>query len=278
MGGARRVRPGELWSLWNMITVTGDKYVRVGTAIHAIKAAFLLFEGGDQIWPPQKRAEVIEETKNALAVLIDICDEIGLSRARDLVAHAHDDLPQTTREFDLLFRAVMVDIERTVFLFLPDHLARYYEIIFPSVVTIAFPMASKELVWAGNSLATGSYTASVFHSMRAAEIGVRVLGHELGVEFPDKPLELAEWQNILDQCDSIVGKMKEMRRGTEKDEKLGFYSQAAIQFRYFKDAWRVRVAHARETYEEKPAIRVFDHTLEFFETLATRLKEPRPSV
>jgi hypothetical protein len=105
-------------------------------------------------------------------------------------------------------------------------------------------MASKELVWAGNALACGLYTATVFHSMRAAEIGVRVLGKELGVEFPDKPLELAEWQSILDNCDSKIGAMKQLPRGTEKDDKLNFYSQAAVQFRYFKDAWRVRVAHA----------------------------------
>ena len=67
--------------------------------------------------------------------------------------------------------------------------------------------------------------------------------------------------------------MKGLPRGTYKDEELKFYSQAAVQFRYFKDAWRVRVAHARETYEESPAIQVFTHTLEFFDTLATRLKE-----
>jgi HEPN domain-containing protein len=172
----------------------------------------------------------------------------------------------------------MTDIEKTVFLYIPEHLAKYYEIVFPSIVTTAFPLASKELVWAGNALAVGAYTACVFHSMRAAEIGVRVLGNELGVEFPDKPLELAEWQNILDKSDSIIGEMKKMRRGTDKDEKLNFYSQAAVQFRYFKDAWRVRVAHARESYEERDAIKVFTHTHEFFETLATRLKEPKPSV
>jgi hypothetical protein len=114
--------------------------------------------------------------------------------------------------------------------------------------------------------------------MRAAEIGVRVLGNELGVTFPDKPIELAEWQNILDQADSKIVAMKQLPRGTYKDEELNFYSQAAVQFRYFKDAWRVRVAHARDTYEELPATRVFNHTHEFFETLATRLKEPKPSV
>ena len=109
--------------------------------------------------------------------------------------------------------------------------------------------------------------------MRAAEIGVRVLAKELKVSFPDKPLELAEWQNILDQADSKIIDMKALPRGTFKDEQVNFYSQAAVQFRYFKDAWRVRVAHARETYEESPALKVFNHTQEFFETLATRLKE-----
>jgi hypothetical protein len=109
--------------------------------------------------------------------------------------------------------------------------------------------------------------------MRAAEIGVRVLGAALGVSFPDKPLELAEWQNILDQADSKIIAMKNLPRGTHKDEELNFYSQSAVQFRYFKDAWRVRVAHARETYEESAALQVFTHTLEFFDTLAIRLKE-----
>ena len=72
--------------------------------------------------------------------------------------------------------------------------------------------------------------------------------------------------------------MKELLRGEFKDEELTFYSQAAVQFRYFKDAWRVRVAHARASYEESQALTVFNHTLEFFDVLATRLSEPEPSV
>jgi HEPN domain-containing protein len=144
----------------------------------------------------------------------------------------------------------------------------------PSIITVAFPSASEELVAAGNGLTASLYTACVFHSMRAAEIGLRALGNELGVSFPDKPIELAEWANILDQAESKIVAMKALPRGTEKDEQLHFYSQAALQFRYFKDAWRVRVSHARENYEEAAAIRVFNHTMEFFETLATRLYEP----
>jgi cytochrome P450 len=145
--------------------------------------------------------------------------------------------------------------------------------VLPSIVTVAFPLAAKELVSAGNAFAAGLPTSCVFHSMRAAEIGVRVLAKALGVTFPDKPIELAEWQNILDQADSKIVAKKNLPRGSAKDEELNFYSQAAVQFRYFKDAWRIRVAHARETYEDYQARRIFDHTLEFFETLSARLKE-----
>jgi hypothetical protein len=81
-----------------------------------------------------------------------------------------------------------------MFLFVSEHLAKYHDLILPSIITTAFPFASKELVEAGNCLAASLYTASVFHSMRGAEIGLRVLGIELGVSFPDKPIELAEWQ------------------------------------------------------------------------------------
>jgi hypothetical protein len=267
--------PGKLWSLWDMVTVSAEKYVTLGELIQQVRISFVLRESPGIHDDDDAR---IGELRDTLKHLIQSCEELGLSRAQELVSHSYDDLPQSTREWELLLRAIMTDIKKTVFLFIPDHLAKFYEIIFPSIVTTAFPLASKELVWAGNALAVGSYTASVFHSMRAAEIGVRVLGKELCVEFPDKPLELAEWANILDQADSIIVKMKEKPRGTHKDEELTFYSQAAVQFRYFKDAWRVRVAHARETYEETPAIRVFNHTHEFFETLSTRLKEPKPSV
>jgi hypothetical protein len=40
----------------------------------------------------------------------------------------------------------------------------------------------------------------------------------------------------------------------------------------------VRVAHARETYDESQAIKVFTHTLEFFDTVSVRLKEPKRSI
>ncbi len=259
-----------------MLRVYVDKYIHIGTLIHDMGVHFSLREPDKK--SPEEIAELDADFQRDLKDVYDVCKELSLKTATTLIEPRIKKIPESHGEFDLLVEAIFAELKGKLFLFVPDHLAKYYDVVFQSFITTAFPLASKELVAAGDCLAAGLYTASVFHAMRAAEIGVRVLGKELGVEFPDKPIELAEWQNILDQCDSKIVKMKELPRGTEKDGKLGFYSQAAVQFRYFKDAWRVRVAHARETYEETAATRIFSHTHEFFETLATRLKEPKPSV
>ncbi len=38
--------------------------------------------------------------------------------------------------------------------------------------------------------------------MWIAEVGMRALARERQVSFPDKPLEWAEWENIIDQIES----------------------------------------------------------------------------
>ncbi len=93
----------------------------------------------------------------------------------------------------------------------------------------------------------------------------------LGVTFPFD-ISLASWQNILDQIESKIKAMKDLPKSEKRDSDQRFFSEAATQFRYFKDGWRVRVAHARETYDEVQAIRVVDHVNDFFVTLAERLR------
>jgi hypothetical protein len=267
----------RLWSLWDMLKIDALEFFGLGEVSGAVRERVFYIAGLGSLGnmgTPRKLDDVENrQVKDAIIALYDLCKRIGLSTSIELLTGRENDPPQTTREWNVLVSAVRAELKTNLFLFVPQHRAKYYELTLPSAVTAAFPTASKELVAAGNSMAVGLYTACVFHSMRSAEIGVRVLGNELGVRFPDKPLELAEWQNILDQADAKIVAMKQLPRGTHKDEELNFYSQAAVQFRYFKDGWRVRVAHARETYEEAPALRVFNHTSEFFDTLATRLRE-----
>jgi hypothetical protein len=54
---------------------------------------------------------------------------------------------------------------------------------------------------------------------------------------------------------------------------LKFYSQAGIEFRYFKDAWRNRVAHARADYDKYQALGIISHVHDFMTQLSTRLSE-----
>jgi hypothetical protein len=273
-----------------MLKVSAKEFIELGEQIDEARVIFIItgnrgsHDPGRPLKPPE-----LENLKKCLIQIFDLCQKLDLPVSGTLKssrfeasdeenADPYTHLPKTLGEYDILTQAAMAELKNKLFLFVPATRAKYYELTLQSTITTAFPSSSKELVASGNCLAAGFYTASVFHAMRAAERGVRVLGEDLGVSFPDKPIELAEWANILDQADSRVAAMKARPKGTQKDQDLKFYSQAAIQFRYFKDAWRVRVAHARETFEENQAIQVFTHTLEFFEVLATRLKEPKASV
>jgi hypothetical protein len=120
------------------------------------------------------------------------------------------------------------------------------------------------------------WTACVFHSMRATEIGLKALGsaHQIKIK-SGKPLELAEWREIPDGLSEAALALENLPNSIPtKDAELHFLSEAAAQFRFFKNGWRIRVAHARATYTEPEAIEAIDHVRSFFETLAIRLKEP----
>jgi hypothetical protein len=254
-----------------MLIIDSLDYLGLGIRIADSRWLFMLSEGNvDGFKIPD---EEIGRLNADIKAMHTFCTNLSLLTSAEVLAERLDDPPRTQREFETLVDMVRAELRGKLFLFVPPHLAKYYDLILPTILTNPFPLASKEIVAAGNCAAAGVYTASVFHSMRAAEIGVRALGNALGVTFPDKPIELAEWQTILEQCQSKIAEMKRLPRGTHKDEELRFYSEAAVQLWYFKDAWRVRVAHARATYEEANALKIFDHTLSFFQTLATRLKE-----
>jgi len=135
------------------------------------------------------------------------------------------------------------------------------------------PSAAFELINAGNAYALSLNTASVFHSMRAAEIGLRSLARHLSVQFPHGNLELEQWHTILNQIESKIKDIHNLPKSTQKSDDQKFYSQAALQFRYFKDGARVRVAHARDEFTESQALSILNHTCEFFEALSSRLKE-----
>lgn len=268
-----------------MQKIFGENYIRLGEEIQSLRIAFHILDSLN-LDSPDTKPERLEryksdleqhqnECRQCMKNLIKTCEELGLARSQELVSGAYDDLPQSRREFELLVKAVAADVKQTFFLFIPAHLVKYYEnqSFLSEKVKERFPSVSFELNSAANCLATGFSTASVFHSMRAAEIGLRALGRVLNVCFPDIPLEQADMMPIIAQAESKIRKMQDEKKSPLKDEALNFYSQAAAQFRYFKDGWRVRAQHGRAVYDESEAIRVLEHCRDFFESIAPLLTE-----
>ena len=79
--------------------------------------------------------------------------------------------------------------------------------------------------------------------------------------------------NIIEKIEAAIREIQRTKKSDNRDEDLKFYSEAAVQFRYFKDAWRNHVCHQRQRYELHHAQTILTHTGDFMELLSTCLKE-----
>lgn len=87
------------------------------------------------------------------------------------------------------------------------------------------------------------------------------------------PVELAEWGEVLSAIERQIEPLRNQARSAERDERVKFLSECAVQFRYFKDAWRNHVAHMRESYDRDQAHSILLHVRDFMEKLSTRVVE-----
>jgi hypothetical protein len=281
MSAAGRVAAWDtrrLWSLRDVLEISAAAYMALGAHL---ERAVAVFEDVEDIVkrPFGRMMEEPEQTalRGALTEALEECKKLRLPVSSTLLESYVDAVEfMSGGQLNVLIQAVQTELSTQSFMFMPSPEARYYNLEIPQSLRVTFPTVSQELIMSGEALGCGLYIASVFHAMRGAEIGVRVLGRALGVTFPDKPIDLAEWHQILDQCDAKIRLIGQQPKSAQRDADQQFYSAAASQFRYFKDGWRVRVAHARAVYQAKDAIRVLDHVLDFFDGLAPRLSEDSP--
>lgn len=139
--------------------------------------------------------------------------------------------------------------------------------LFGVEVSNKFPLTVSEIEEAGKSLSVKRSTSCVFHLMRVLEIGLTSLAKYFNVSF-----ERRNWENIIND---IEAKIKNIGPSTGSDWKQDeqFYSEVAIDFRYFKNAWRNHVMHVRNSYSEESAMEIFNHVRSFMQHLATRHAE-----
>jgi hypothetical protein len=140
---------------------------------------------------------------------------------------------------------------------------------FWSDVHKAFPSASMDCTSAMMCYACDEGTASVFHSMRVLECGLKALSDALGLPFGSDV-----WHVTIDRIESEIRELERVwPKGQNKSEFLKFYSEAAKEFRYFKDGWRNYVSHRMSVYDGSQALSTMNHVRDFMQTISSRLSE-----
>jgi hypothetical protein len=131
----------------------------------------------------------------------------------------------------------------------------------------SFPSARREFVHAARCLAFDESTAAVFHSMRAIEFGIRALVKALNIS-PTNP----NWENIINDCEKAIKDIGPTLGADWKDKKQ-FYSEAAVNFRFFKDAWRNHTMHAGVSYDRTDGKQILEHSQLLIEKISQRIGE-----
>jgi len=213
-----------------------------------------------------------KEVLKAIGEMRDECLALDLTNATDLLSfiesqildkkgeYTYNDLLKDLDTFSFSFGN---ELRKHFFFRLADNKKDFFQQhnLFGQRVNDAFPSCTAEVQNAGSCFAVEQYDACVFNLMRVLERGLGALALRFGVS-----IEHTNWQNVIEQIEATIRKM-DSSFGKDWKEQQKFYSQAASQFMFFKDAWRNHVMHARDVYDEGKALSVLTHVREFMEAL-----------
>lgn len=218
----------------------------------------------------------------SVEMLKDASAALSMHTTRQVIEAGWDDAVQRIAPNRPLSRHELQDLivyaEKVVSVFVADatalslmalapghaHYAGMNSPIFGAVVEAAFPTAAAEIDDAGRCRAAGLWTACVMHLMRAVEPALQALADSVDV----KPGQ--NWNNALNQ---IEVKLRGMQKSTHGAEEEQWASEAVLQLRAIKNAWRNHAMHGGLRYGEEDAVRIFESVKFFMQTLARRLAE-----
>jgi hypothetical protein len=263
-------------SFLDMLRVYADHYIAIGKVLQQLSSPY--GQSDVEVLPHQPldvatRDWVIEQFE----IIKTHCDQLKLSVSSEFLqtyavrfgqaSPTEADIKNCIDCFEVTFNA---ELKKRIFVFVSPEKSGAFdqEALFGPAVKSAFRSVEKEIREAGNCYALGLNTACVFHCMRTLEAGLRSLATVFGL-----PFGLEQWHNIIDQVESKIVALKALPKSVQKIDEQEFYSKAATQFTYFKNAWRNHVMHGRRVYDENEAVRVLEHADDFMRHLATKLKE-----
>lgn len=246
-------------------------------------------EDRDEIVPP----EGLELYATGILLHAHIlATELELQSTYDRVWHgggafyliaSHLTWQQLSNELAVLRQSIEADLEKHFFVqVMPRKADLIYRLSHDwEAIWTAIGDAKYDIEEATDCYALGKNTASVFHSMRIAEWGLRAFADHLGfteVKTGERagtdiltPVEFATWDRILGQlrkhANSLIDSVSDR---VEKQSLQEFYNSALSEIEGFKDAWRNHVMHTRRSYSSEDAIAVLTHVQRFMRLLVTK--------
>ncbi len=220
--------------------------------------------------------EMVDKYNNDLNIILEGIEQTGLIAAPKLIKQILSRLSDMSfmrlHENIIQLREMIInELKEVLLIFIPREKAIWLEKERNVNAQFAqsFPSALddyKEVVFC---YASGRYIATVFHSMRILEYGLKALAEDIGLIF-----DVQQWGTIIDQIEKEIGNIrKTMPKGPAKSERLQFLSEAAKEFAYFKDGWRNYVSHRRATYDGPQALSAINHVKAFMLHLSRKLSE-----
>lgn len=229
-----------------------------------------------------------DRAKKLLSDVSELATQLGLDATRHRIMLFSTSLDFNMKPEDFTIEARVLretlsgELSKCMFYHYPPDKLRVMFGFYPSWKRIheAFPLAKEEALAALDCYALGHNTASVFHSMRVAEIGLRALAKERKITLPrSKPLEWGTWQEILTELDSFAKRIvHKTRAGKPKDDALSFYSGALADLSGFKDEYRNQVMHMRKPYDEHQALRAYTKVHAFMERVSEKIDHKHHSI
>jgi hypothetical protein len=140
-----------------------------------------------------------------------------------------------------------------------------------SAIFTAIPSVESDIRSGIDCWAMGHNLASVFHIMRAMEVGVQKFGKRLRVDIikrhPGKRVRELSWEQILNEMNSPL---RALPQGTVKQKRRVEKYKAAQSYLYgVKDAWRNPIMHPRpEGYSDLQTMDIINQVRAFMTELS----------
>lgn len=209
----------------------------------------------------------------------------GLDNAREQLRHINEhcalhpeaiDYSSLAADLRNALDAMLHDLRKREFLEVLPKLERFVNnnSLFGEAVSKGFPSAASDIKEAGNCLAADCPTAAVFHLMRVAEYGLRALAYDRRIKLDkNKPIDLAGWEDLLRRLEDAEDAIRHFPRTGAREAQFEFFHGANMEVKRFKNKFRNRLMHSRESYDKSEAMSAFNHVKAFMEILATRVSE-----